>query len=85
MLKIQLKVHEPLQRDKYKNIVMEKTMTMKELLAKIKREVSDDFCGNLLDEVADRNIRLRAYDSRLKVMQKPFEDKPELGKDNPME
>lgn len=60
-------------------------MTMRELLAKIKRELSDDFCGKELDNVADHNIRLRSYDSKLKVMQKPYEDKPELGKDNPID
>lgn len=85
LLKIQLKIHEPQKRDKYKNIVMEKTQTVRELLAQIRRQANDDFCAGELDDVKDCNIRLRSYDSRLRILLKPYEDLPDLGKENPFD
>lgn len=48
---------------------------MRELLRAIRNEVDENWCGDELKNVEDKNIRLRGYDSRLKILQKPYEDK----------
>lgn len=77
-----MKVHEPQPRDKYKNIVMNKTQTVRELLRQIRNDDNENFLDGSLKEIDDKNIRLRGYDSRLKVMQKIFEDKDVEGGKN---
>jgi len=77
MLKISVKVFEPLDRDNFKMITLSKTNTVRELLQMIKENVSDDFCGRSLN-IDEKNIRLRSYDPELKVKIAVFEDKVDI-------
>ena len=67
MLRIQLKVHEPQVRDKYRMITVNKTDTLKEVLAEIRKQANEDFCASELTDRDDKNIRFRSYDPKLKL------------------
>lgn len=56
---------------------------MRELLREIRNQSDDTWCGEELNKADDKNVRLRAYDSRLKILQRPYEDIPDLGAENP--
>lgn len=82
LLRIQLKVHEPQSRDRYRMIVANKTDTMREFIEKIKAEACDTFCGvNYFNGINNKNIRLREYDTKLKVKQRVYEDGEEKADD----
>ena len=75
LLKISVKVYEPMDRDNHKMITLEKTNTVRELFKLIKENTSDDFIGRSLDNVDEENIRLRQYDPKLKVKLAVYEDR----------
>ena len=65
---ITLKVHEPTERDAYRMIVMNKDDTMAQFMDKIAETCEEGFCGaGYFDALDKKNVRLRQYDTRLKV------------------
>ena len=71
LLKIQVKVYEPSDRNNAKTITLKKTNTIKELVDMIKKEVGDSFCDG---GVLDGDFRLRYFDTKIKKCYKIYED-----------
>tara|TARA_B110000285_G_C15046261_1_gene574476 strand:- start:153 stop:488 length:336 start_codon:yes stop_codon:yes gene_type:complete len=71
LLRIQVRVYEPQDRNNYKMLNLKKTSTMRELVDLIKQSAVgskfsdevDDFCGIDIRDVDPKNLRLRSYDS----------------------
>ena len=82
LLRIQVRVYEPQDRNNYKMLNLKKTSTMRELVDLIKQSAVgskfsdevDDFCGIDIRDVDPKNLRLRSYDSQLKIKTGVFQD-----------
>ena len=93
LLKIQVRVYEPQERDNYKMITLNKTKTIRELIKIIQENsqgskfsaAKDDFCGADIKDIDTKNIRLRAYDPKLKIKLGVFEDSTDSLGNNPFE
>ena len=56
-------------------VIANKTDTMREFIEKIKAEASDSFCGeDYFKNIENKNLRLRQYDTKLKIKQKIYQD-----------